>query len=257
MVHPPSPRPKCASCLGARVSAIPTRASTTGSASTGARTGGSTSRGALLRGARPSSLSRPQCARALQARLSRGWSPEQGRRRSRGQMAPEQGRRRSRGQMASSAAVAIGPSGWVPPRRCVRRGFRASDGGVPRSRARVRRAPASGGQDAVWRRLRRRWLWTCTAEAQARVRAQLSDRRTTTVRCCLDGHSARLKTIRRRPRWFAAEGAGAPCTSAAPTSRRATYTEGCPHTCVDCRLRAMGAEGQPAESLLNEVVHSS
>ena len=115
-------------------------------------------------------------------------------------------------------------------------------------RARVMASRATGGRDRV--------VPTATAAAtnlqkQAKVKAELSDRRMATVRGCLNGQCA----LRADPTAVVI-----PCRGGCGRSlhqRCADISKGYAQKgallCVDCRLRAMGAEGQPAESLLNEV----
>ena len=115
-------------------------------------------------------------------------------------------------------------------------------------RARAVASRAAGGRNLV--------TPTATAAAtnlqkQAKVKAEMSDRRMTAVRCCLDGQCA----LRADPSALTI-----PCRGGCGRSlhqRCADISKGYALKgallCVDCRLRAMGAEGQPAESLLNEV----
>ena len=117
-----------------------------------------------------------------------------------------------------------------------------------RARARARRGQATGGRHSV--------TPTATAMAtdlqkQARVSAQLSDRRMNTVRGCLDGRCP-LRDDATAAKMVCRGGCGRTLHQRCADISKGYLLKGA-LTCVECRLRAMGAEGQPAESLLNEV----
>ena len=117
-----------------------------------------------------------------------------------------------------------------------------------RARARARRGQPSGGRHSV--------TPTATAMAtdlqkQARVSAQLSDRRMSTVRGCLDGRCS-LQGDATAAKMVCRGGCGRTLHQRCADISKGYLLKGA-LTCVECRLRAMGAEGQPAESLLNEV----
>jgi hypothetical protein len=88
-------------------------------------------------------------------------------------------------------------------------------------------------------------------QKQARVSAQLSDRRMCTVRGCLDGRCS-LRDDATAAKMVCRGGCGRTLHQRCADISKGYLLKGA-LTCVDCRLRAMGAEGQPAESLLNEV----
>lgn len=88
-------------------------------------------------------------------------------------------------------------------------------------------------------------------QKRARVRAQLSDRRMEAVRRCLEGGCS-LRHDPTEPKNICRGGCGRTLHQRCADLSKGYYLKGA-LTCVECRLRAMGAEGNPSESLLNEV----